>query len=338
MLRHLFCFSCLWLALLGSSRLQAQARSADDKAAADALFDEARRLIQKQDYAPACEKLEASHKLDPAVGTLLNLADCYEKLGRTASAWATFRDTGALARKTGSADRERIARERAQSLEGRLSYLTIVAWKGQEVSIKRDGVALDPAVLGTAIPVDPGTHEISAGAPGKRTWRTQVEVRCDADRVSVSVPILGDEPPPEAAAPPQLTAADAESTPVRPAPAEEPGNPGGTQRALAIVAAALGVAGIATGTVFGLKAASNWSDAKGQCPSERFAFPACPENAVRLSDEASQAGTVSTVSFIVGGAGVAAAAALWLTAPSSPPETRLSFALAPFAVDLRGRF
>ena len=339
-LRHLFCISCLWLALFGSSRLQAQASSADEKAAADALFDEARRLLQQQKYAAACEKLEASQKLDPAAGTLLNLADCYEKLGRTASAWATFRDASALARKTGSADRERVARERAQGLEGRLSYLTIIAWKGQELSIQRDGVALDPAVLGTAIPVDPGPHEISAGAPGKRTWHTQVDVRAEADRVSVSVPILGDEAPSEPVASTPLPAAESSAAAIggesRPAHDAEPSS-GSTQRALALIAAAVGVAGIATGTIFGLKAASNWSDAKAQCGS-RYAYPSCPPSSVKLGDEASQAATVSTVSFIVGGAGVAAAAALWLTAPSAPPETRLSFALAPFAVDLRGRF
>lgn len=339
MLRFLFCFSCLWLASFGSSQLQAQPRSADDKAAADALFDEARRLMQQHDYARACEKLEASQSIDPAVGTALNLADCYEKMGRTASAWATFRDTVALARKAGSADRERVARERAQSLEGRLSYLTIVAWKGQEVAIKRDGEALDPAVLGTAIPVDPGTHEISAGASGKRTWRTQVEVRDNADRVSVSVPILGDEAPPQDAAT-QSAADSSEPTPTetqgRTVPHDESSG-GSTQRTLALVAAAIGVAGIATGTVFGLKAASNWSDAKGQCSGD--SYPAsCSDSAVKLQHEASQAGTISTVSFIVGGAGVAAAAALWLTAPSAQPETRLSFAFAPFAVDVRGRF
>ena len=338
MLRHMFCISCLWLALLGSSQLQAQARTAD-KAAADALFDEARRLMQQHDYAQACEKLEASQSLDPAVGTALNLADCYEKLGRTASAWATFRDTVALARKAGSAERERVARERAQNLEGRLSYLTIITWKGQEVAIKRDGVVLDPAVLGTAIPVDPGQHEISAGASGKRTWRTQVEVK-DADRVSVSVPILGDEPPPESELSPPSAASTTEPEPERTtqreAPRDEAKSSGSTQRALALVAAAAGVAGIAAGTVFGLKAASNWSDAKAQC--QNGDLQNCPENSVKLGQEASTAGTVSTVSFIVGGAGVAAAAALWLTAPSAAPDTRLSFAFAPFAVDLRGRF
>lgn len=338
MLRHWICISCLWLALLGSSRLQAQARNADDKAAADALFDEARRLLQQRQYAPACEKLEASQKLDPAVGTLLNLADCYEKLGRTASAWATFRDTSALARKAGSAERERIARDRAQALEARLSYLTVIAWKGQEVTIQRDGVALDPAVLGTALPVDPGTHEISAGAPGKRTWSTRVEVRADADRVSVSVPILGDEPAPELPLTATASEPPADANPARTAPLQDAASSGSTQRTLALISAAVGVAGIATGTIFGLKAAANWSDAKAQCPSARYAYPNCPASAVKLSDDAGTAGTVSTVSFIVGGAGVAAAAALWLTAPSAPPETRLSFALAPFAVDLRGRF
>ena len=325
MLRQVLCFSCLWLGLLGSSRLQAQPHGAEQ-------------------YGLACDKLETSEQLDPAVGTLLDLAECYEKLGRTASAWATFRETSARARKAGVAERERerIARERAQSLESRLSYLTIIAWKGQEVTIQRDGVALDPAVLGTALAVDPGVHEIAAGAPGKRTWHTHVDVHAHADRVSVSVPILGDEPTsgPVSAAPLAAAGAGAlQHTALGHAQGEDTASDtGGTQRTLALVAAALGVAGVATGAVFGLKAASNWSDAKDQCPSSRFRYAACPDNAVRLSDESGHAGTISTVSFIVGGAGAAAAAALWLTAPSAPQDTRLSFALAPFEFDLHGNF
>jgi hypothetical protein len=109
------------------------------------------------------------------------------------------------------------------------------------------------------------------------------------------------------------------------------------QRAFAIVAAAVGVAGIATGTVFGLKAGSTMSQAKAQCAAAGLEYPNCNDSSVRLSEEAVQSGQISTVSFIAGGTGVALAALLWLTAPSRETSP-LSVALGPLALDLHGRF
>jgi len=60
---------------------------------------------------------------DPAVGTLLYLAECLEKSGRTASAWATFREASSAARASGQAERARIGQERASKLESRLVRL-----------------------------------------------------------------------------------------------------------------------------------------------------------------------------------------------------------------------
>jgi hypothetical protein len=45
-------------------------------AGAQALFVEGRRLVAQGQYAAGCEKLDQSEKLDPAPGTLINLADC----------------------------------------------------------------------------------------------------------------------------------------------------------------------------------------------------------------------------------------------------------------------
>src|SRR4051794_20217691 len=72
----------------------AMAQSTSDKVAAESLFDQGRDAMRKSDFARACGLLERSQKLDPAVGTLLYLGECYERSGRTASAWATFREAG----------------------------------------------------------------------------------------------------------------------------------------------------------------------------------------------------------------------------------------------------
>src|SRR6185437_15434982 len=74
----------------------ARAQNASDKAAAEALFDAAKKLYADKKYAEACTRFDASEKLDRGIGTLLYLADCYEHVGRTASAWATFREAESL--------------------------------------------------------------------------------------------------------------------------------------------------------------------------------------------------------------------------------------------------
>jgi hypothetical protein len=319
------------IVLFMSALVHAQS-GGDSKAAAEALFDDGRKLMSASKYAQACAKFEASQALDPGVGTSLNLADCYEKMGRSASAWAQFRETISAARRAGSSERERIARERSDALEPKLSYLTIITWKGQDVTVSRDGQALDAAVLSTPIPVDPGTHAIAASAPGKRAWTTDVTVRDNADRVSVSVPILADEPKPlqpsarnEAPVPPP-TAAEAD--------ARSESRARGAQRTIGIVAGAVGVAGIATGTVFGIKAASTWSDAKSKCNP----YPYCGANGKKLADEAADSGTIATIAFIAGGVSLAAGVVLWLTAPSDTSERGVALGVGPGALDVHGRF
>src|SRR5439155_13958444 len=117
-----------FLAAFGSAFVLAHVANAQDgmtKATAEALFADGKRLMSAGDYAAACPKFAASQKLDPAVGTALNLADCYERTGRAASAWAEFRGAASAAHAVGSREREQLAADRSKALESRLSYLTI---------------------------------------------------------------------------------------------------------------------------------------------------------------------------------------------------------------------
>ena len=106
----------------GTTRADA---SLADKAAAQSLFDEGRKLMSAGKYAEACPKLAESQKLDPGVGTQFHLSDCYEKLGQTASAWAGFLEAASSTKSMGQGDREKVARDRAAALAPRLSKLTI---------------------------------------------------------------------------------------------------------------------------------------------------------------------------------------------------------------------
>src|SRR5688572_7702878 len=89
-------------------------------AAAQALFEQAKALVAQGKVEQACPKFEESQRLDPGVGTQFNLADCYERTGRLASAYTTFMDVAAATRQLGQVDREVVARERASAIKPRL--------------------------------------------------------------------------------------------------------------------------------------------------------------------------------------------------------------------------
>jgi hypothetical protein len=279
-------------------------------AAAESLFQEARKLIDAKRYSEACPKLVASHKLAPAVGTLLNLADCYERAGQLASAWARFHEAIALAQRLGRPDREKTAKERADKLEPRLIRLTIVS-QDKDAEVKLDGNLLDPAVLGTAVPVDPGKHAIEASAKGKKPFTTTVDVSDRVRTPSVEIPALDVDPEATKAA------AAAQSTDNH--PPEEKGSDGSGQRIASYVLMGVGVVGLGVGTVFGLKTSSTWTDAKTHCTGLE-----CDRTGVQLATDAKNAGTISTISFIAGGVLLAGGAALFFTAPTAPPKSGAS--------------
>ncbi len=177
-----------------------------DKAAAEALFEHARSLMKEGKYAEACPKLEESQRLDAGVGTMLNLAECYEKSGRTASAWAEFIDAAAAARAAGSQEREKRARDRAAALEPRLNKLVVtVEAEVPHLEVQRDGVTLQKPLWGTPVPLDPGEHTVVAAAPGKKAWTKTVRLDpSDLTPATIIVPALEDAPlPPPTSEPPK---------------------------------------------------------------------------------------------------------------------------------------
>jgi hypothetical protein len=285
-----------------------------NEAAATALFDEGRKLMAERRWAEACPKLAESERLAPSGGTLLNLADCYEHTGQTASAWAAWKDVASRANAAGKGDVEKRALAKAAALEPTLAKLTIAVDAGSDVEgldVKRDGVAVGHAAFGTAIPVDPGAHVVEATAPKKKTFTAKVEVaprQTDA-RVTVA---LEDEP--QAVAPPPVATAAA--------PAEEKpstGSDGSTLKTVGLVTGAVGILGLGTGAVFGFIAKSKNDQALE--PQNCRTSTLCTQAGLSLTDDAKRAATVSTVSFIAGGVLVAAGVTLWLAAPSRDRRT-----------------
>jgi len=315
---------------LALTALVAPTRSAHAQEAsrAQALFDEARRLMTDGRYAEACPKLAASQKLDPGAGTLMNLATCYEKNGQLASAWATFKEAAAASRASGHPDWEAAARGRAEKLEPELARLVIVVPKEAQVTglvVERDGAAIDVAEWAAPIPTDGGEHTVRASAPGRKPWSSQVTLAGPRAQVTVTVPALDVDPSGVAAAAPSSAKAGGDAS--VPAANEQPSSSGNTQRVVGVVLAGAGVLAVGAGAFFGLKANATYEDAKPYCNARNQ----CSDPGLEIASDASTQATVADVSFIAGGVLVAAGAVVFLTAPrkttaptsSRPSTTRL---------------
>ncbi|NUO54917.1 MAG: tetratricopeptide repeat protein [Polyangiaceae bacterium] len=171
----------------------------NDKALAEALFQQGKQLFDAGKTAEACARFEESQRLEQKLGTLLNLAVCHEKQGKTASAWAEFTEAVNLAEKRGEADRAAFARERATALAAKQSTITIQL-KGDAPGLIVVVDGKDLSVHGAALPVDPGRHRVEAKAPGRKPWSMDVDVPQGPVSLTVDVPQLEEDvsaPPPE---------------------------------------------------------------------------------------------------------------------------------------------
>ncbi len=318
--------------LTGATSASAQA-SAADKAAAETLFDEGLSLMKTGNYAEACKRLESSQRIDPGIGTLLYLAECYENVGKTASAWATFREAASAANAAGQERRAALGRERAEKLKPLLSKLTITLAAGNEsiegLEVLHGGRPVAKGLWGTPIPVDPGPHELVVRAPGYEPFTTEVTVEAGGKSAELEVPPLTKAP--EAANPTPTapeTAAASHSTPAQvkldaPVAPGDSSSSGSTQRTAGLAVAGLGVVGLGVGTFFGLKALSKSDEEQELCETDA----ACPEEdretVLELNQDARDAATLSNIGFIAGGVLAAGGLVLYLTAPDDEDAARL---------------
>ncbi|HVV86192.1 MAG TPA: hypothetical protein VHE35_24220 [Kofleriaceae bacterium] len=180
------------IAVASAGAAIAQPANSLASAQAEQLFNDGKRLMGEGRVAEACTAFEGSYRKDPAITTLLNLADCREKNHQLASAWGSFIDAERATRNDpAQAALNRTARDRAAGLEPRLSYLVINVPDDSRVdgmSITRDGATVDPAEWNRKIPIDGGTYKLEAKAPALEPWSTTVTVGAEHDQQSVDVP------------------------------------------------------------------------------------------------------------------------------------------------------
>jgi hypothetical protein len=281
----------------------------EQKAAAQALFERGRALVEQGQFAEACPKFAESQRLDPGIGTLLWLADCYESSGRTASAWASFKEAAAAASLRHD-DRERVARERAADLEPHLSRLSIAPAPDAPTStleVRRDGMTIGSAEWGLPLPLDPGPHTVAATAPGRRSWSVTVVVEPTGSMLSVTIPALA---PATSVGPPGEGDRPSSERHVVEGRSHATGT---AQRIVGLAIAGLGLGGLAVGTVFSLKARSTYgmSNSSGHCLSDNEC------DAIGKSDrrDAYSLATAATVIMSIGAVGLSGGAVLFFTAP-----------------------
>lgn len=314
--RHVARVLAVSLALAVTTTAATPARAQPkDGARAEVLFQEARKLIERKRYADACPKLLESYQIDPAGGTLLNLADCYEKEGKLASALARFREAVAHSQKAGRTERENTARERATRLEPRVPKVTITS-ASPDVVVRLDGQELDATTLASPVPLDPGEHTVEATSDGKKPFSTKFEAGDRARSHRVEIPALE----PVVVAPPD------------PPPPPRPSTRGNTQRTIGIIVGSVGAAAVGVGAYFGLSAASKWSDAReNDCVSDRF----CNAEGVELVASAKRDGDVATIVMLSGAALLGGGAALYFLAPRG---TTVTASATPGGIVIGGTF
>ena len=307
-------------ATLVTSPLLAQP-SGSNKAAAEALFREGKKLMGEKKFGEACPKFADSQRLDPGAGTLLNLAFCYEANGQLATAWATYQDAGAAAKAEQNTNYMSTAEKRGTALESKLPKLTItIATPVDGMEIRRDNVVVSKAEWGLEIPVDPGSHSISASAPKKKPWSTSVDAVVSG-KVNVPIPALEDAPEPPQP-PTSATVTPTASISVTAVPTAPPPSPSPVQKIVGWTTVAVGVVGLGIGAGFAFHAKSQYNDSLGpgnaNCPVDPNK---CNATGVSLRNDAISSGNAASVLLGVGAAAVVGGVLLVLTAPSAaaPP-------------------
>jgi hypothetical protein len=295
------------------------------------LFKQARDDYKAGKYAEACAKFVKSQEMDPQLGTLFNIGQCDEKLGKLASAIAAFREVVA---KDNNAKRKALAAEYQSKLEQRVPKLVVqVAKPPQGLVVTLDGpTGAKPIDANLPIEMDFGDYTVIARADGFREMSSKVKIDHEGDTttVPVTLALVHDQP---------ADKTDKHAEPERieataPAPRTH-----SHRKTYGVVTSIVGGAVAATGLVFGSLAHSKWNDAQAVCGGTTCPTQAQVDMANQLAGDARSAGNISTALFVGGGVLVATGLVLWLTAPSDEHAVSVTASTgATTGVVLSGRY
>jgi serine/threonine-protein kinase len=264
-------------------------RASASENVAEQLFQEGRAALAQGRTAEACPLLADSLSIDPAGGTALLLADCWERLGKLATAWSAYQTALAYAVRDERADRAEAARARIAALTPKLPRLRLVDHRNlpEGASLTLDGEALPSRAWRGAIPVDPGEHWIVLSASGHRAAR----IRFDAQTGRVTEVVL-----------PRL----ARSTPQR--RLDPRARPSSVVGDVGTTALAVGLASLVAGAIAGVHALHLDARADERCPGAECSDPV----AVGDSRAGLRAAQVSNAALGVGAVFSIGGLVLWL--------------------------
>ena len=238
---------------------------------ADALFDEAQALVDAGKLEQGCAKFEESLSHDKnAIGTILNIAKCQARLGRIASAYATYADVRDRAKLQNQPEYGARAEENLAQLAPFVPHLAIALGErrpdGVEVLIDDKPIKIEAIA---DIPLDPGSHVVIVRAKRYRSHEERITIAKKERHVLTVAALELDQP--------------AQAFPT------------------GMVVTASGGGLVLVGVVMGLVARSHYNDAiANQCHGDRTM---CVDG----GDAANSARTLGTVGTVIGVTGLVAA-------------------------------
>lgn len=167
---------------------------------AELLFKEGDAIMASNTTDPqliesACSKFEASYKLDPQIGTRLNLANCREQQGRHLEAFHLFEESLAEATQSGKQGRGDFARQRMEALNAKLVRINLrITQEQPDLEITVGGAKILRERWTAVVTVAPGTIVVRASAPDFEPVRIEREAAA-GDRLTIDIPALSPLPP-----------------------------------------------------------------------------------------------------------------------------------------------
>ena len=293
------------------------------KQRAQELFDEGLRLMKWDHCQDAIALFAESQITDPAAATLANLATCYARLGKTGSAYSTYKLAARAAILESKPDLQKRTDDAAATLAPSLTQLRVVPLgNGGLPEIKINGQPVED--VRRAIPLDPGENIIEATAPGHETWRRVLSAHGEGTLMVVEVPDLGalhQQPQPAYSMPPVQ---ETKRTDLKP---------------YAIAAAGVGALAVGVGTAFTFSALSKQNASDAYCEGSY-----CTQPGVNLRNQALDRAAIATWSVGFGLVSLGSATVLWFLSPSHTQEAHartvhpwMSIGQSAAALGLEGR-
>jgi biotin carboxyl carrier protein len=326
------------VALLGTTLVTApafaQASEADVRAARQ-LFVDAEHDEDAGRWSDAYDKLQRVAAVKLTAGVRYHLALCQEKLGKLATALDGFHDAQKQAQADDARDVLRLVGKELEELEPRVPKLTIhVVPPVDDAVVRLDGTAIAKALVGVAIPLDPGSHTVEASAPNRAPAKATIAMG-ERDVTSIDLQ-LGEPHPPGAAtgSAPAAAPATASGTAPESAPASAPAAESSSTSSHSIAAPLLttigAVALVGLGIGAYLAAGNAVTSGQQQCASQTFPC----DSAIT---------TVRAWDFTAAGAWIGAAAlgtvavVLWAHSSHAQPASA-ALSVGPARIELGGRF